>query len=208
MYRHFIWDFDGTLFDSYSLITEALSLALEEFGIRADKGQLYSELKIFVTKAVEKYMKMYGLGDELVKAFKKHLRDMENENLKPYPNAAQLCREIVEMGGYNYLFTHRGASAVDFLKSFGMAELFRECVTSENGFKRKPSPQAINYLAEKYQMNPAEAVMIGDREIDLISGKDAGISAWLFNDGTAAQSPYADKCFTGFKEISAFIHKP
>ena len=34
--RHFIWDFDGTLFDTYPLIIQKLCLALQKYGHDCD----------------------------------------------------------------------------------------------------------------------------------------------------------------------------
>ena len=48
--------------------------------------------------------------------------------------------------------------------------------------ERKPSPEAIEYLMEKYKIKPEEAIMIGDRELDILSGKNAGIHTCFFDD--------------------------
>ena len=54
--RHFIWDFDGTLFDTYPVIIEDLNLALREFGFGCDfpeqKEQLETMLSILRKYAV------------------------------------------------------------------------------------------------------------------------------------------------------------
>ena len=47
----------------------------------------------------------------------------------------------------------------------------------------KPAPDAIRYLLDEFQLDPAETIMIGDREIDILSGKNAGIHTCLFTDG-------------------------
>ena len=60
---------------------------------------------------------------------------------------------------------------------------FTGFVTRENGFPMKPAPDAIRYLLDEFQLDPAETIMIGDREIDILSGKNAGIHTCLFTDG-------------------------
>ena len=36
MYKHILWDFDGTLFDTYPALARALHQALEIHGVSAD----------------------------------------------------------------------------------------------------------------------------------------------------------------------------
>ena len=39
----------------------------------------------------------------------------------------------------------------------------------------KPAPDAVLYLMKAYNMDPETTVMVGDRECDLGSGRNAGI---------------------------------
>ena len=45
---------------------------------------------------------------------------------------------------------------------------------------RKPSPEGIEYLLGKYKLPVRECLMIGDRELDVLAGKNAGVDACLF----------------------------
>ena len=61
-----------------------------------------------------------------------------------------------------------------------MTELFDYCVTSENNFAAKPSPEAMNHIVEVNGLDRNETVMIGDREIDVLAGKNAGTYGCLY----------------------------
>ena len=54
-------------------------------------------------------------------------------------------------------------------------------MTSLDGFPSKPAPDALNYLVQKHGLKKAECVMVGDRDIDLDAGKNAGIGCVLFD---------------------------
>ena len=56
-------------------------------------------------------------------------------------------------------------------------------MTSESGFARKPSPESMLYLKEKYKID--NALVIGDREIDK-AGQAAGFDTLLVN----GKNPY------------------
>ena len=56
---------------------------------------------------------------------------------------------------------------------------FREVVTNVAGFPIKPSGEAIRYLMKKYGMQPDETWYVGDRAIDVLCAKDAGVRSIL-----------------------------
>ena len=94
----------------------------------------------------------------------------------PMPGVAQVLRTICAGGRHNYIFTHRRVSETSaYLQKNDLDGCFREIVAPENGFAGKPAPDAVLYLMQKYHMAPAETVMVGDREIDLGSGRNAGV---------------------------------
>ena len=50
-------------------------------------------------------------------------------------------------------------------------------VTSANGFARKPQPEAIEYLVEKYDLDKASTYYVGDRRIDVEAAENAGVKS-------------------------------
>ena len=62
-----------------------------------------------------------------------------------------------------------------------MDHLFSGFITADMDFPRKPAPDAILYILNEYGLNPEKTVMVGDREIDVLSGKNAGIDGILFD---------------------------
>ena len=109
----------------------------------------------------------------------------------PFSDAADVLSAIVRAGGRNYLYTHRNRTALGYLETYGLSGYFADAVTSEEGFPAKPAPDAVLALIARNELDPGECVMIGDREIDGMSGKNAGIAGALVNyppalpDGTS-----------------------
>lgn len=83
-------------------------------------------------------------------------------------------------------------------------DYFTDFITSKQGFERKPSPYAINYLLNKHNMIHSESIMIGDRELDLLSGKNAKISACYFTEGNDNNN-YADYTINDFQQLYTII---
>ncbi|WP_153055871.1 HAD-IA family hydrolase, partial [Streptococcus suis] len=54
---------------------------------------------------------------------------------------------------------------------------FTEILTSDSGFARKPSPEALLFLIEKYGLNKENTYYIGDRLLDVETAINAGIQS-------------------------------
>ena len=102
---------------------------------------------------------------------------------RPYEGTERVLSGVFDRKGKNFLYTHRDAVSIRYLDRFALRKYFTGFVTRENGFPMKPAPDAIRYLLDEFQLDPAETIMIGDREIDILSGKNAGIHTCLFTDG-------------------------
>ena len=192
-YRNFIWDFDGTLYDSYPHIYSALCHVMDEAGMTGD----------FDMETVHRYLQVSfaemraftGMPDAVYSKFVDlHHRTADSEitpPIVPFADAERVLSEIIEKGGRNYLYTHRNKTAYYYLEEFGLTKYFSDILTAEENFPWKPSPDAILALISRNGLEPSECVMIGDREIDGMSGKNAGISGALVNypkhlpDGTS-----------------------
>ena len=66
---------------------------------------------------------------------------------------------------------------LSILEKTDIAPYFTEVITSESGFLRKPSPESMFYLKDKYHIT--NALVIGDRDIDIEAGKKAGFVTLL-----------------------------
>lgn len=179
--RHFIWDFDGTLFDTYPVINYNLQSALKEFGYDADLLEMMEKMLDSVRAAQAFYSEKFKIPREDLAAAYNRYHKQANEELKAQPMAGvrQLLEWICANGRHNYIFTHRKAwETRAYLEKYGLSHLFRDIVGPESpGFALKPDPGSVLYLMEKYAMKPEETAMIGDREIDLGSGRNAGARA-------------------------------
>ena len=77
----------------------------------------------------------------------------------------------------HFVYTHKGITANDVLERLGVRQYFTEVVTSANGFARKPEPEAINYLLDKYDLDKTSTYYVGDRRLDVEAAENAGIKS-------------------------------
>ena len=204
MITEFIWDFDGMLFDTYPHTTAALCEHLRRKGREADPEEAFKVLKISIRDA----FRYFGVTEDEEAEFYEleHDFDFEPKGV-PYEGIREVLEFIAENGGRNYLYTHRDRYAVLYLEKYGLAPLFTDFVTREMHFPLKPAPDAINYLIEKHSLKKDSCMMLGDREIDCLSGLNAGISALLFDEFLSLKDSKYTYYANTIKEVSDIVRK-
>lgn len=182
MTRHLFWDFDGTLYDSYPNVTHALLQTLAELGRPdlLDAGQALRLLKVSVFHAAQHCAAEAGLDvHEVMEVFQRH--HAQEGPFAPYAGLADCLKALRASGVRHYLYTHRDRRAVEQLEQDGLWPLFDDAVTREDGFALKPAPDALNSLLARHRIDPREAAMVGDRDIDIEAGHNAGMRGILFD---------------------------
>lgn len=207
MYKHIIWDFDGTLFDSYPVMTSAMLSALDEIGIQESKNTILQLMKVSMSHMMTVLQEKYQVDEEFIARYNRLRKHLGEENMLPFPGAIEICQYIVDHKGYNHLFTHRGNSAITYLEKFALLSNFTGLITKESGFERKPSPEAIHFFMKEYAIPKDQALIIGDRDIDLLSAKNAGISTCYFNPDHYRSLDCADYTIRNFNELKDILSR-
>lgn len=63
----------------------------------------------------------------------------------------------------------------------GCTGILQTPVTRTDGFPDKPAPDALLAMMARNGVRPEEAAMVGDRDIDIDAGHNAGMSGILFD---------------------------
>ena len=176
-----IWDLDGTLFDSYGVIVDSIFQTFQENAILMSMDEIHQHAINFSIRSLFKKVE----GDWNVSAEFLHQRYGQISRDKyldivPMADAMETLRALSEKGVEHYVFTHRGKTTIPVLENLNMTDFFREILTSQSGFPRKPDPEAIVYLITKYGLDPEHTYYIGDRSIDMECASNAGINGILF----------------------------
>lgn len=176
-----IWDLDGTLLDSYEVIVSSLQETLREKGISRDKGEILRYvIRFSVMDFLRKTAEETGCSVSLLSERCHALSAAANSSIGPMPHAREILEQTAAMGIPSFVFTHKGCSAFEILERTGLLLFFTEVVTGADGFPRKPSPDAVNYLTEKYGLVREKTYYVGDRQLDMECAANAGIQGILF----------------------------
>ena len=175
-----IWDLDGTLFDSYPVIVESIYLTFQESGIQLTRDEIKehairsSSNALFYEVADERGIAAEALFDRY-----KQISRGKYDQIQPMPGAMEILSSLHDHGVCQFVYTHRGKTTLPVLEHLGMSGYFHEILTSRSGFARKPSPEAIDYLLQTYNLDSDRTFYVGDRRLDMACAKNAGITGIL-----------------------------
>ena len=179
--KAYIWDLDGTLLDSYKVIVDSLFDTYKEYGLVLDKDEIHKHVITYsVTSFIEHMTAQTGVSFDVMKTRYSEISEEKKKNITLIPHAAETLSMLKENGATNYVYTHRGKSTQSVLDRLGLACYFEEVLTSQSGFARKPEPDAIDYLVEKYGLDKDATFYVGDRIIDMDCAKNAKVKGILF----------------------------
>ncbi len=177
----YIWDLDGTLFDSYGAIVSSLVDVAGACGAADFPEEI---LKAVKQGSVSGYLRDLSAvceksPGELYQMYRtvSHARDGE---ITLIPGAAEVLKALQDQGAEHHVYTHRGTTTGPLLERLGIKEYFTEIVTSQSGFRPKPSGEGVTYLLQKYGLEKQKTAYVGDRTLDVLCAKDAGIQAILY----------------------------
>lgn len=161
-----LWDFDGTIMDTYPAYTTILFDILSG---EYSKEEISQQLKISQTHAIN----YFKLTTEQAENMKTKCRAISGDDYKAFP----CIEDILKQATHNVIMTHMNRSSVErILKDVNLDHYFTEIVAGDDGYPRKPDPASYQYLHDKYNLDYA----IGDRELDLIPAKKIGLTTIMF----------------------------
>ncbi|MDN6639989.1 MAG: HAD-IA family hydrolase [Tetragenococcus sp.] len=203
MFNTFIWDFDGTLFDTYPMIVQGYILALKDYGIESSKEEIYQILKVHSSATIaEKYQLDFAELSKKAKGYEEKVAYVP----KSFAGTKDILQTVVANKKQNMILTHRTSTSTQkLLEDEQLASLVTEIVGPENHFPRKPDPTALHYLVDKYSLDPTTMVMIGDRALDVDAGKRAGVYTLFFDNENLLKNIQADYRVTSMTEIKKFV---
>ena len=207
MKKAVIWDLDGTLFDSYDVIVESIYQTFSEYSISCSKEEIHRHAICFsISSLFAEYAQRENMDVRLLNQRYSEISSGKYMDIKIMKHGREVLQGLKNQGVENYVFTHRGKTTIPVMDHLGLMPFFREIVTSQNGFSRKPDPEGLNYLMEKYDLDPARTYYIGDRSLDMDCAKNAKIPGiLLMPEGSFDVSGSETYCVKDLLEILEII---
>ncbi len=207
MIEHLIYDFDGTISDSYPLFVRFLHEAADKRGyeILCSDDELYRVSKQTLFAAYQR------IGGERVCPYRTFADDfhelqiVHKDEFQIFPEARELLMRATAAGKHNYIYTHTGPVVKEMLANMGILDLFDFILDASYDFPMKPAPDALLFFLDKFGFDPKNCMMIGDRPIDAHAGMNAGMYGCLWD----ADGLFTDVCIDHYvkdlREVAGIV---
>jgi len=181
-YRCVIFDCDGTLVDTLEDIASAMNLALVEHGFPVVPLEKYRDIVGWgIIRLAELAMPQEARTKENIRRISNYARRlMEEQPLaeslsKPYTGIPELLAELHGRKIKTAVLSNKPDTVLQRL----MVELFPQHAFNSvyglrPGLAPKPDPASVWELLADIGVNPHEAVLMGDSEIDMKTARNAG----------------------------------
>lgn len=180
MKKIILFDLDGTLTESGEGITKSVRYALGKMGKPEPDLQ---KLRVFVGPPLtEQFMAYAGMSREEAERAVFYYRERYSvvgifEN-RPYPGIPEMLRSLREKGFLLAVASSKNVESVDrVLEHFALKEYFDEAVGSELDGRRSRKADVIEEVLRRFDRKGcrAQAIMVGDKEHDVIGARETGI---------------------------------
>ncbi len=173
-YKGIIFDIDGTLTFTNRLIFDSFNHITNKY-----LNKIFSDEEIIKLFGPTEEVILKQLCKENYEAARKDYYKYYQENhfiAQLYDGIRELIIDLKKDNVLLSIFTGKGrTSSLITLDELGITDFFDLIVTGDDVENHKPSPEGINKFLEKFNLNPAEVLMIGDSPSDIIASKEASV---------------------------------
>ena len=213
-----IFDLDGTLTNTLESMTYSVNLTLKEMGLsQITKDQCRMFVGNGARVLIEESLKVSGdpKASRIEEGMKIYGRIFDQNctyHVTPYEGIPEMLKALKDRGIHLAVLSNKpDRQTVKVVKEIFGDNIFDYAQGQKDGIRRKPAPDGVWYLMEQMQVSKEECLYIGDSEVDLATGKAAGMKtilvSWGFRGRKALLEDGAECVVDSADEIRKIVKK-
>lgn len=198
-----LFDVDGVLLDSNTFLAEIHRKTAKELGLRVPT--IHEILRLFGKEWGTIIQTLWpGIDSENFKKTYTRVGNLENVVISPIKNAVEITKKLKNSGFKLAIVSARPEIyVVEPLKKSGFKlELFDVVISADDTKNHKPHPEPLIHACRRLNINPKEAVYVGDSLIDYESAKSAKLKFIAVLTGDVKEEEFREN---GVKNIISSI---
>jgi phosphoglycolate phosphatase len=206
--RAVLFDFDGTLADSYGAITASVNHVRGLHGLPALPE---AEIRGLVGLGLARLMRDVVPDqdpDAAAAEYRRHHPTVMETRTRLFPAVAATLAELRSRGLKLAVCSNKAVAFTRHLcATLGIAEYLDAVLGPEDvGGRAKPLPDMLLTALERLGVEPAEAVYVGDMTVDVETARAAGVPVWVVpsgsNDRATLEAAGPDRVLDEFGELA------
>ncbi|MBQ7494766.1 MAG: HAD-IIIA family hydrolase [Bacteroidaceae bacterium] len=188
--RAVVFDLDGTLLDTLEDLAAATNWALRQNGM---PERTLDEVRQFVGNGVRRLMaravpegEQNPLFEQTFADFKRYYVVHCQDKTRLYDGVAEMLATLNARGLRLAIVSNKLQAGVDELYERYFRDTVTVAVGERPGMQRKPAPDMVNLALLELGVTAAEAVYVGDSDVDLQTAVNSGLPCisvlWGFRD--------------------------
>lgn len=201
-----IFDFDGTIADTFAAGLEILNVLSEEFGYRRLEGADIEKARDMRTRQLMKF-----LGIPMAKMSRLARRGSEElssrmDGVQPLPGMAEAVRELKSQGfSLGIITSNTDSNVATFLRKFDLEVFdFVRCSSKLLG-----KAHEIRSVMKERKIAPRDVFFIGDETRDIEASQKAGIRiaavTWGYNSARSLEAMKPDLVFNQAGDLVDYL---
>ncbi len=183
-----VFDLDGTLVDSASDIAESVNRTLEEWSLpRVEEPAVLGWIGEGARTLLQHALRHAGSTlevDAVFPGFEKHYGDCLLRSPRVYPGVRETLDALRRANVALAVCTNKPQRFIrPLLQALALEDYFECIVGGDTLPERKPSAMPLLHLVGHFGFSPAQCLMVGDSETDLLTAQAAGVSMALVTYG-------------------------
>lgn len=216
--RAIAFDLDGTLVDSLTDIALAANAARAQLGlIPLDDARVRG----FIGDGAAMLMARTVLDDDHAQVddsplqtagrahFNAHYQRVVAEHTRPYPGAVEGLQALAARGLPLACVTNKPiAFTIPLLAALDLTGYFRQVLGGDSLPAKKPDPLPLAYVAQAFAVAPAQLLMVGDSQNDVLAARAHGspVLAVSYGYTASASALGADAVIERIDQIPGLLH--